>query len=52
MLTNCIPIHSGEGETQRTLKYPTHFDTHLNRAIAFTDAVCFTFKSHNHCEEK
>ena len=49
LLTSCTPIHSGKGEIQRTLKGSTHLDTHLNRAIAFTDGVCFMFESHNHC---
>ena len=52
LLTSCSPIHSGEGDTKRTSKDPTHLDTHLNRAITFTDTVCFMFKPHDHCGEK
>ena len=52
LLTSCSPIHSAEGDSKRTPKYPTHLNADLNRAIAFTDAVCFMFKSHNNCGEK
>jgi len=51
MVTSCSPIHSGEREMQKVLKYSIlYFNAHLTVAKTFTDNVWSTFKPQSHCK--